>query len=121
MTPDERRRVASMARNGKVAKSFVGPYGCYVGSETICGCMVIGHTDEDVHRAYDFLADLIDPTCEVVGSIHNESIFPVPDWWEHKLSCGHYVRTEWPEPPKYCDQCGRRVEGGRADGRTEDA
>lgn len=54
------------------------------------------------------LADLIDPTCHVVGTISQ-------DWsggstvYVHKLSCGHTRETSMPEPPEYCDECGARV------------
>ena len=54
------------------------------------------------------LADLIDPTCNVVGTISM-------DWsdgltvYEHELSCGHTCRTVWQNPPAYCDKCGARV------------
>lgn len=54
------------------------------------------------------LADLIDPTCHVVGTISQ-------DWsngstvYAHELSCGHTCYTSLPEPPAYCDECGARV------------
>lgn len=54
------------------------------------------------------LADLIDPTCKVVGTISM-------DWsdgstvYSHELSCGHTRETSMPEPPAFCDECGARV------------
>lgn len=56
------------------------------------------------------LADFIDPTCHVVGTI-------LQDWSDgstvyiHELSCGHTRETSLPEPPHYCDECGARVVG----------
>lgn len=47
-------------------------------------------------------------TCKVVGTISM-------DWsdgstvYVHELSCGHTCRTDWPEPPAYCAECGARV------------
>lgn len=46
--------------------------------------------------------------CEVVSTISM-------DWsdgstvYTHELSCGHTCRTDWPEPPAFCDECGARV------------
>lgn len=54
------------------------------------------------------LADLIDPTCHVVSTTSQ-------DWsdgstvYTHELSCGHTCRTDWTEPPAFCDKCGARV------------
>ena len=54
------------------------------------------------------LADLIDPTCHVIGTISM-------DWsdgstvYVYNLSCGHTRETSLPEPPHYCDECGARV------------
>ena len=47
-------------------------------------------------------------TCKVVGTISM-------DWsdgstvYTHELSCGHTCRTDWPEPPAFCDECGARL------------
>lgn len=57
------------------------------------------------------LANIIDPTCHVVGTISQ-------DWsngstvYAHELSCGHTCYTSLPEPPAYCDKCGARVVSG---------
>ena len=59
-------------------------------------------------KAARILADLIDPTCHVVGTISM-------DWQDgstvyiHSMSCGHTRETSLPEPPAYCDECGARV------------
>ena len=67
--------------------------------------------DVDVHTYHSVfarLADLIDPTCHVVGTISM-------DWQDgstvyiHSMSCGHTRETSLPEPPAYCDECGARV------------
>ena len=62
-------------------------------------------TDMDILAC---LADLIDPTCHVIGTTSQ-------DWsdgstvYTHDLSCGHMCRTDWTEPPAFCDECGARV------------
>lgn len=53
------------------------------------------------------LADLIDPTCHVVGTISY-------DWsdgteYAPELSCGHTCYTHYPDPPAFCDKCGASV------------
>lgn len=67
--------------------------------------------DVDVHTYYSVfarLADLIDPTCKVVGTT-------LQTWsdgsraYYHELSCGHTCETVWANPPGYCDECGARV------------
>lgn len=67
----------------------------------------LGHGYIDWRGILDELADLIDPTCHVVGTISH-------DWsddteYAHKLSCGHTCYTYCPEPTAFCDKCGRRV------------
>lgn len=54
------------------------------------------------------LADLIDPTCEVVGTTSEDALYG-PTIFHHELSCGHTCDTGWSEPPKYCDECGARI------------
>lgn len=53
------------------------------------------------------VADLIDPTCYVVGTISYD--WPDGTIYHHELSCGHTCETSWPEPPAFCDKCGARV------------
>jgi hypothetical protein len=63
---------------------------------------------------FNRLADLIDPTCEVVGVPNNdEFMIRVVSGFECK-KCGHEAIVErscngWAEPPKYCPNCGARV------------
>lgn len=54
------------------------------------------------------LADLIDPTCHLVGTT-------LQTWTDgtrafyHELSCGHTCETVWAKPPAFCNECGARV------------
>lgn len=68
-----------------------------------------GDTD-GVSSAYDVekLADLIDPTCHLVGTTSEEGLYG-PTIFHHELSCGHTCHTDCPEPPAYCYECGCRV------------
>lgn len=56
------------------------------------------------------LADLIDPTCEVVseetffGSFGCEEAGTI-----FALSCGHETIVDGDYPPNYCPECGKRV------------
>lgn len=61
---------------------------------------------EDV---YELLADLIDPTCHLVGTTSEEGLYDGLTIFRHELSCGHTCETVWLEPPAYCDVCGARV------------
>lgn len=67
----------------------------------------LGHGYMNWRGILDELADLMDPTCHVVGTIS----FDLPDGTEyvHKLSCGHTCYTYCPEPSAFCDKCGCRV------------
>lgn len=64
--------------------------------------------------ALERLADLIDPTCEVVEVPDNdEFMIRVVSGFECK-KCGHEAIVErncggWAEPPNYCPNCGARV------------
>ena len=68
----------------------------------------------DYANLFNRLADLIDPTCEVVGVLDNdEFMIRVVSGFECK-KCGHEAIVErncggWAEPPKYCPNCGARV------------
>lgn len=31
------------------------------------------------------------------------------DFYEHRLSCGHIVTSDFGEPPNYCEECGAKV------------
>ena len=70
--------------------------------------------DEYVHpgdydELHERLADLIDPTCHVVGTTSEEGLYDGLTIFRHELSCGHTCETVWLEPPAYCDECGARV------------
>lgn len=62
----------------------------------------------DCDELHERLADLIDPTCHLVGTT-------LQTWtdgshaFDHELSCGHTCETVWAKPPAYCPQCGSRV------------
>ena len=70
------------------------------------------------YKSYGFffnrLANLIDPTCEVVEMPDNdEFMIRVVSGFMCK-KCGHEVIVErnldgWAEPPNYCPNCGARV------------
>lgn len=55
------------------------------------------------------VADLIDPTCHLVGTTSEEGLYDGLTIFRHELSCGHTCETVWLEPPAYCDVCGARV------------
>ena len=99
VTDNEHREVAKRMREYDVAKfkeSAIVPF---------LECLEHGYMDW--RGILDELADFIDPTCHVVGTIS----FDLPDGTEyaHKLSCGHTCYTYCPEPTAYCDKCGCRV------------
>lgn len=93
---EESRKVAARLRKTQGIKAFVESLGIDPNGDWYW---------TDVSRR---VADLIDPTCRVVGTISY-------DWsngstvYEHELSCGHTCRTAWHNPPAYCDRCGARV------------
>ena len=103
---DERREVAARLRKCGAELSFLGA-DCETGLHVID--KVIGCREGDSwERFLCRLADLIDPTCHVIGTTSQ-------DWsdgstvYTHDLSCGHTCRTDWTEPPAFCDECGARV------------
>lgn len=53
-------------------------------------------------------ADLIDPTCHLVGTTSEEGLYG-PTVFRYELSCGHTCHTDCPEPPAYCCECGCMV------------
>lgn len=79
-------------------------------SGTLFGMQVCAMDELALRNGMRYLADLIDPTCHVIGTTSQ-------DWsdgstvYVHELSCGHTCRTDWPEPPAYCAECGARVVG----------
>lgn len=60
------------------------------------------------------VADLIDPTCEVVG----RAPLYMDDETEFLLSCGHVADMVTDCPPAFCPKCGARVVDD-ADGEDE--
>lgn len=46
-------------------------------------------------------------TCHVESSIIDTYEY---NRWEYELSCGHTIIWEDSEPPRYCPECGRRIE-----------
>ena len=96
MTSEERREVAARLRKTQGIKAFVESLGIDLNGDWYW---------TDVSRR---VADLIDPTCHVIGTTSQ-------DWsdgstvYTHDLSCGHMCRTDWTEPPAFCDECGARV------------
>lgn len=56
----------------------------------------------------ELFADLIDPTCHLVGTTSEEGLYG-PTVFRYELSCGHTCHTDCPEPPAYCYECGCRV------------
>lgn len=106
LTSEERYEVAARLRKCGAELSIIGA-DCETGLHVIDN--IIGCREEDSwERFIARLADLIDPTCHVVGTI-------AMDWsdgltvYNHELSCGHICCTDWPEPPRYCQYCGARV------------
>lgn len=62
----------------------------------------------DYKKLHERLADLIDPTCYLVGTTSEEGLYG-PTVFRYELSCGHTCHTDCPEPPAYCYECGCRV------------
>lgn len=105
MTSEERREVAENLRNLTIGHHI--QYKEQFFDEV--AEVVVGFEDyHDFDVVFEKLADLIDPTCHVVGTISQ-------DWsdgstvYVHELSCGHTRETSLPEPPAFCDECGARV------------
>ena len=102
-TSNERREVAERLRE----QAYEG-YG--VNLESMLYALGLDTDDEERgdEDVFEMLADLIDPTCHVVGTITN-------DWpdgsstYVHELSCGHACETMWPSAPAHCPYCGARV------------
>lgn len=103
---DERREVAERLRKTRGIMAFVDALGIDPDGDW---CWT------DVSRR---VADLIDPTCHLVGTT-------LQTWTDgtrafyHELSCGHTCETVWAKPPAFCNECGARVvERGEADVRV---
>lgn len=102
MTPtsDERREVAEKLRHASHTDANLG----------VTIAIAILDTIGEVHRPIAaVVADLIDPTCHLVGTTSEEGLYDGLTIFRHELSCGHTCETVWLEPPAYCDVCGARV------------
>lgn len=106
ITDEERRQAVAELR-----EASTGAYRHVDSLDVIAsavGVKINGKFSHEVeNETYAALADFIDPTCHVVGTIS----FDLPDGTEyaHKLSCGHTCCTYCPEPPAHCCECGCRV------------
>lgn len=99
-TNDERREVAEKLRHASHTDANLD----------VTIAIAILDTIGEVHRPIAaVVADLIDPTCHVVGTTSEEGLYDGLTIFRHELSCGHTCETVWLEPPAYCDECGARV------------
>ena len=99
-TSDERREVAEKLRHASHTDANLD----------VTIAIAILDTIGEVHRPIAaVVADLIDPTCHVVGTTSEEGLYDGLTIFRHELSCGHTCETVWLEPPAYCDVCGARV------------
>ncbi len=103
-TSDERREVAARLRDD--CPGYSTEYDFFLHALGMSREEGRGPCDwTEVHKR---LADLIDPTCHLVGTT-------LQTWTDgthafyHELSCGHTCETVWAKPPEYCPECGARV------------
>lgn len=101
-TSDERREVAARLRQASHTDANLD----------VTIAIAILDTIGEVQRPIAaVLADLIDPTCHLVGTT-------LQTWTDgtrafyHELSCGHTCETVWAKPPAFCNECGARVVDG---------
>lgn len=114
-TSDERREVAERLRENAEKRGVTLDY---LGSAQVNSWWLLLHSIEcnSNHQevAFNLLADLIDPTCEVMEVPDNdEFMVRVVSGFVCKR-CGHEAIVERncdgsAEPPKYCPHCGRRL------------
>lgn len=117
-TNEDRREVAKRLRfcakatNGTIEFSICLSH--WVGVDGVAddqGNLFSAQADRrEAELTLEKLADLIDPTCYVIGTISYDGVDGSVTY-EHELSCGHTCRTDWPEPLAYCYECGARVVG----------
>lgn len=98
-TPDDRERVAETLR---VQAAHTMPYGVI---NTLKGAVEVDGTWRDVWRR---LADLVDPTCEVVSEACEDATGGYAIH-RYRLSCGHMVASLSTDPPAFCERCGARI------------
>ena len=100
ITDEKRREVAERMRGYDVSEfkeSAIVPF---------LDCLGVGYLNW--REILDSLADLIDPTCHLVGTTSEDGLYG-QTIFHHELSCGHTCDTAWTEPPAYCCECGCRV------------
>lgn len=98
-TNRERQQVAAMLRESVCSDEYL---------DTAIANALLDTTGEELRPIADVLADLIDPICHVVGTICDDS-YDKSGVYYHELSCGHTCKTDYHEPPAFCDQCGSRI------------
>nr|DAN07342.1 MAG TPA: DNA polymerase II large subunit [Caudoviricetes sp.] len=112
-----REEVAARLREGGIARNEKEAY------VLLLYCIGIRPQLPAVHTyksALERLADLIDPTCEVVESPDNEEfMIRVVSGFTCK-KCGHTALVnrdcgKWEDPLNYCPNCGARVVNGVPD------
>lgn len=112
---DERREVAARLRREGCALTALD-MGMELASLTLDDAIGIEH-NVTWEECFDRLADLIDPTCEVMEVPDNdEFMIRVVSGFMCKR-CGHEAIVERncdgsAEPPNYCPHCGARVTDG---------
>jgi hypothetical protein len=111
-TGDERREVAATLRDAKRKCESRGyPWTC----DDLCLAIGYERGYEADNGIFDRLADLIDPTCEVVTVQPDgrPGDFVTQEIYEGCSACGHYMQRDpfTGRYPHYCPNCGRRVVG----------
>ncbi len=102
-TSDERREVAAMMRKDGRALTEID-MGAEIASLTLDDAIGIEH-NVTWEECFNRLADLIDPTCEVVGDnpYTSDYVFVCKTCHEHFSVAS---------TPRYCPGCGRRIDYG---------
>ena len=105
---EERREIAARLRT--LAHDNQGSLGALRMQYVVeAGTRILGTVGlPDCAHVFMRYADLIDPTCHLVGTTSQDWSDGTKTYY-HELSCGHTCRTDWPEPPRHCDECGARV------------
>lgn len=105
-TSEERREVAARLRAYQlesVKADHKGEDPLQLPADVMYDLMDIAGVGEDFDSLLPSLADLIDPTCEVVGDNPYTS-----DFNYRCMACGEHFSTCG--EPKYCPGCGGRIE-----------
>lgn len=104
ITDNERREVAQELRKLAAPGCIRYAEEFYEELREIVACDL----DGSFEGVANSLADLIDPTCYLVGTTSEEGLYG-HTVFRYELSCGHACDTSWSEPPAYCYECGARV------------